>query len=253
MNDDNKIVKYDNTFNKTSLTVFSKVEANVLMSVLSCMDEKFTKIGESRYSAVFEFSEIRELTNAKSLHTSRIKKALDALLDTKIEFYRNGSHVKGNLFSHYEVNMNGQAEIELTTYMSEKMNLGKGNFTILQLNEYNSLPNSYSKELYRMLRQFRHKGFFVINKNELIRMMEPPKSYNEYDFVRKVLLPAIEENKKYFENLTINVQPKNVLPNVVEFTFKKHKRIKSKKIEIKNEKEELRELDMIEYMKTHGG
>lgn len=220
---DNKLIKYDNTFNKTSLTLFTKVQSDVLISILSRMCQSQSK-DNSNYKAVVSFKEIREMTGSKNLHTSKIKLALDKILDTKVEFYRNNRFVKANLFSHYEVNTKDTVEIVLTDYMSEKLTLNSNQYTILELDEYVRLPNSYSKELYRMLRQFKHSGIRVIPKDELIRMLNPPKSYNEYDFVRKVLLPALEENKVFFENLSVNVGEKNVLPNPVEFKFKAHKK-----------------------------
>ena len=221
-----QIVKYDNTFNKTSLSLFTKVQADILLTVLSRMSEEVNKDGCC--IAKFSFNEIRKMVNAKNLHTYRIKEAFDALLDTKVEFYTDSTYEKGNLFSHYIITNKKEAEIVLTKAMTNKIIpslLPKAKeYTILNLNEYVNLTSKYSKELYRLLRQFRYSGMKLISKKDLFEMLNPPKSHNEYDFVRKILLPAIEENKAYFENLAVNVGERNELSNLVRFTFKPHKR-----------------------------
>jgi|GEM_PF-3845857 len=251
MKNNKNIVKYDNSFNRTSLTLFTKVQSDVLISVLSHMHKSSSKYN-NKYATVFSFSEIREMTGSKNLHTSKIKKALDALLDTKVEYYKDGSFTKANLFSHYKVNEDGKAEIVLTDYMSEKLTLNSSEYTILALDEYVKLPNNYSKELYRILRQFKHSGVRIIAKQELIRMMNPPKSYNEYDFVRKVLFPAIEENKAFFEGLSVNVKGKNVLPDKVEFKFKAHKKNNTyDKYKNKKYKENDMEDELLAHIRKH--
>ena len=225
------IVRYDNTFNQTSLTLFTKVQTNVLFAILSYMSGQAPQ-NATEYKASFKFSEIRERVGDKNLHTSKIKSALDKLLDTQIAYYVDNEFIKANVFSHYKVNDNNEAEIALTSYMGEKLNLKSTEYTVLELNEYILLKNTYSKELYRLLRQFRHTGFFVINKNKLISFLNPPKKYNEYEFARKVLLPAIDEVKQHFDELSCNVtKPTRNLPDNIQFKFSKHKRItKSKQI-----------------------
>ena len=171
----NAIVKYDNTFNKTSLTFFSKVETDVLFSVLSYMTNENNKDEKERYSRDFTFAEIRKLTGSKKLHTSRIKKALDSLLSSNVEYFminENGvrEFVSANLFSHYKVNEYGAAEIVLTSHMSEKLEANKNQYTIIEVDEYASLSTPYAKAIHRLLRQYRHTGFFTIDKNELLRM-----------------------------------------------------------------------------------
>lgn len=222
-----KVVKYDNTFNKTSLSLLTKVQSDILIAVLAQMGKE-SMDSEERYVASFTFKEIREMIGSKNLQLHRIKQVFDTLLDTKVEFFANDTYEKGNLFSHYSISNNGMAEIVLTKNLTEKLLTNTREYTILNINEYIELPNNYSKELYRLLRQFRHSGVKFIGKEDLIDMLKPPKSYSEYDFVRKVLLPAIEENKAYFENLTVNIGDKNFLPRKIEFKFTPHKKHESR-------------------------
>ena len=230
------IVKYDNTFNKTSLSLLTKVQSDVLLTVLGSMGQDSNEDG--CYVAHFTFKEIRGMIGSEHIQAKRIKQTFDTLLDTKVEFFTDDTYEKGNLFSHYSITGSSSAQIVLTKNMTNKLITNTKEYTILNLNEYIELQNSYSKELYRLLRQFRHSGQKFIGKDELINMLKPPKSYDEYDFVRKVLIPAIEENKAYFKNLTVNIGPQNSLPNTVKFFFKEHERIELFKTkEPKDEKE----------------
>lgn len=218
---EDSILKYDNTFNKTSLSLLTKVQSNVLISILSCMK---TLDDNNCYTASFTFKDIREITGMKDLYASRIKKVFDELLDTKVEFYDANTdiYIKGHLFSHYQlINNKSEVSITLTKILTNKLTPTSEKYTILQLEEYMSLSNSYSRELYRLLRQFKHTGIKFITKDELIAILQPPKSYNEYDFIRKVIMPATEENKQYFQNLTVSIKD-NKLPNLIEFKFKPH-------------------------------
>lgn len=250
MKEENRIVKYDNKFNKTSLSLLTKVESDVLLSVLSRMDKMSSE--DDRYVAEFTFKEIREMTGAKHLKTSRIKNTFDTLLDTKVEFFTGNTYSKGNLFSHYSLEDKTTAKIVLTKNMTKQLIPINKEYTILKLDEYINLPNTYSKEVYRLLRQFRHSGLTMISKDDLYNLLSPPKSYNEYDFIRKVILPAIEENEIHFEDLSVNITGNN-LPNVIKFIFKPHKRMKGKdysndvESELKKEDEE----DLIEYIKRN--
>lgn len=250
MKEENRVVKYDNKFNKTSLSLLTKVESDVLLSVLSRMDKMSSE--DDRYVAEFTFKEIREMTGSKHLKASRIKNTFDTLLDTKVEFFTGSTYNKGNLFSHYSLEDKSTAKIVLTKNMTKQLIPIAKEYTILKLDEYINLPNNYSKEVYRLLRQFRHSGVALISKKDLYRILNPPKSYNEYDFIRKVLLPSIEYNKEYFQDLTINLNG-NRLPNVIKFIFKPHERMKSKDYSnvAENGESKSDEEDLIEYIKRN--
>lgn len=226
------IVRYDNSLNKTSLSLLTKVQSDVLMSVLQKMGEetKYDVSGEKCYVANYSFGEIRNMTNNPGLQAKRIKKIFDELLDTKVEFLEEGKYTKANLFSHYSLTDKSNAEITLSSELTKKLITDKNEYTILSLDEYVSLPNNYAKELYRLLRQFRHSGIIFVKKEDLLSLLNPPKSYNEYDTLRKVILPAIEVNREYFEDLSMTQTHPNKIPSVCKFTFKKQEKQKIQKL-----------------------
>lgn len=249
---ESNMVKYDNTFNKTSLSVLTKVQADILMSVLSRMGKE--KDEKDRYIATFTFPEIREMVGSPNLHTSRIKKVYDALLDTKFEFFKNNEYHKGNLFSKYVLSDNRhEATITLSIDLTEKMMTGKSQYTLLLLKEYIELSNSYAKELYRLLRQFRHSGIVLISKDDLLDMLKTPKSYNNYDVSRRIILPAIKANEKYFKGLKVNIDNQSKIPNQLKFTFKPHKKVISKNYRNADNKplNKEDETDLLKYIESN--
>lgn len=236
----NSIVKYDNSFNKTSLSLLTKVQSDILMAVLQRMGKEVKKNenGNDCYVASYSFNEIRNMTNNLSLKSKRIKEMFDELLDTKVEIFEGDRYTKANLFSHYTLTGKSVAEITLSSELTKKLIIDNSEYTILNIDEYVELPNTYSKELYRILRQFRHSGIRIITKLELLQVLSPPKSYNEYNIIRKVILPALENNKTHFQNLSVNIEG-NEIPNVVKFTFTPHKRIKAKQISELNKENDI--------------
>lgn len=245
-----EIISYDNTFNKTNLNLFTQAQTNVLMAVLSKMGKD--KDEEGRFVAEYEFKDIRRMTEMKELYASRLESTVKKLINTKVQFFKDGAYYSGNLFFNYFMSGKGVVKITLSSDMTEKLILNNNGYTILDLNEYVQLRNKYAKELYRLLRQFRHTGSLVIKKEDFLNIISPPKAYNEYDTIRETILPAIEANKKYFESLKMINFTKNGngLPNVLKFTFKKHKKENLKKT---FEGKSPEEIELLEYIMENGG
>lgn len=220
------------------------------MSVLSAIRPKKSNDGIF-YSAEFTFSELRELVNSPNMHASRIKEVFDDLLNTQVEIFDEDRYIKANLFSHYELTSKNEAKIILSREMSSKLITKRQEYTIIELDEYLELPSVYSKELYRLLRQFRHTGLLLIKKDDFRNLLKPPKSYNEYDFIRKVVNPAIEANKIYFNNLIIYLKDPNVLPDVIKIQFEPHKKMQAKKKRKLNLKDNGKENELLEYVKKY--
>lgn len=241
----NQIVKYDNSFNKTSLSLLTKVQSDILMSVLSAIRPMKTEDGIV-YLAEFSFKGLRDLINSPNMHTSRIKLIFDDLLNTQVEIFEKDRYIKANLFSHYELSNDNVAKIILSREMSNKFITKREEYTIIELNEYLELPNNYSKELYRLLRQFRHTGLLFIKKEDFRNILNPPKSYNEYNFIRKIVNPAIKENKVYFNKLNINMKD----PNVIRLQFEPHEKLKIiSKSQKQNKNNNPQEKELLNYVK----
>lgn len=254
-----RTLKYDNSFNKTGLSLLTAVESDILMAVIEKMGCEMQKDsrGNLCYVAKYHFNDFRELTRSKKIHSEKIINVIEAIFQTSVEFYQDGIYTREHLFSRYHFPSKNEVEIVLSNELTNQLITKDSNYTIIELDEYVSLKKKYSKELYRLLRQFRHSGILIIKKEDLLRFLNPPKKYNEYEFIRKVLDPSIIENSPFFEGLKFsNLESKrNSLPNVCKFTFKKHKKFK----DIISERKELnknysrQEIELLEYISNNGG
>ncbi len=65
-------------------------------------------------------------------------------------------------------------------------------FIRFELRKYLMLPGIYSKQLYRLLKQWRTKGDYAEKLDEWRILMDVPQSYKTKDITRRVIDPAIE-------------------------------------------------------------
>ena len=120
MQSTNNQIKYDSTFNKTSLGAFTNNELNVLMIILSLMTKE--NMNKHCYKIEISFSEIRKMLGSPNLHISRIIKIYDSLSNIKCDFYNeHGIVTKDTLFSEYKLSSNKKiVTITLSKSLSDK-------------------------------------------------------------------------------------------------------------------------------------
>jgi plasmid replication initiation protein len=78
-------------------------------------------------------------------------------------------------------------------------------WTRYSLQQFNELQSSYSKTMYRLLKQFRTKGFAYFSKEDLFELLDVPKSYQQGNgmFDKRVLKPIRQELTAIFKGLAI--------------------------------------------------
>jgi plasmid replication initiation protein len=72
------------------------------------------------------------------------------------------------------------------------------------LEEFTELRSSYSKTAYRLLKQFRRSGYFIIQIDEFRRLFDVPESYKISHITTNILDKIEDELPKFFKNLKIN-------------------------------------------------
>ncbi|HGN7644482.1 TPA: replication initiation protein [Streptococcus pyogenes] len=104
-------------------------------------------------------------------------------------------------------------------------------FTKFELAEMCSLRSSYSKNIFRLLKQFKHTGYLKLKMIDFRERLDIPKSYKMGDVDKRVLKPIIKELVPLFPNIEINKikAKKGRTIEYLEFTFDSEKRIHSKK------------------------
>ncbi|MGX0635473.1 plasmid replication initiation protein, partial [Staphylococcus hominis] len=104
-------------------------------------------------------------------------------------------------------------------------------FTKFELKEMTQLKSTYSKNMFRLLKQYKHTGYFKIHIDDFRERLDIPDSYRMTHINQKVLTPIIKELGFIFINLHINKikARKGRKIEYLEFIFDAEKRIHSKR------------------------
>ncbi|MEJ7276703.1 RepB family plasmid replication initiator protein, partial [Staphylococcus epidermidis] len=104
-------------------------------------------------------------------------------------------------------------------------------FTKFELKEMTHLKSTYSKNMFRLLKQYKHTGYFKIQIDDFRERLDIPKSYRMTHINQKVLTPIIKELSMIFNNLHISKikAKKGRKIEWLEFTFDSEKRIHNKR------------------------
>ncbi|MGM0183533.1 hypothetical protein IGK74_002499 [Enterococcus sp. AZ150] len=201
----NEIVKYHSELNTIPLRKFTPVEMNLFFSIVSRMrDKKDEKVR-------FTFEQLKDLSNYKATANIRfiddLESTYDKLMD--LRFGRRSSdglqRERFVLFSRFKID--GKAEIpfaEIQIYEEAIPLLNNlEEWTRYSLQQFNELQSSYSKTMFRLLKQFRTKGFAYFSKEDLHELLDVPKSYRESDVNKKIFTPIRQELTAIFLGLTI--------------------------------------------------
>lgn len=236
----NEIVKYDNYMNGLRFTGFTATDFNFLMLLCS----KLRDVGTSE--VIISFAEIREKTGytrtALKQFVSDLKRMNRKLMRITCDVETDTGSIMFVLFTVFETDYINQT---LTVTVNEKfkfiLNELIKNFTRFDLDEFVHLDSKYSKNLYRLLKQYRTTGRYEINLEKFRSKMDIPESYNTRDVTRKVISLALKELKEnnYFKNLECIVQyaHKKGRPVVgYVFTFNPEERVHNREIEQKEQK-----------------
>ena len=82
-------------------------------------------------------------------------------------------------------------------------------YTTFELDEYIDLDSKYSKNLYRLLKQFRTTGkLYISDVQDFREKLDCPKKYSAKYFLSECIKPAIEELnlKGYFIELSVDTE-----------------------------------------------
>ena len=188
-----EIVKYDNKLNQISFAG-SGITDNLLKLFFTIV-AKVRDNGTEQVSITF--NEMRNLTADKAHYTDSEYKALimnlyHVLLGLKIKYDDGARFGEYNLFVGYDSSLDDKKITVSTTPIAQSLfNSIEYNFTRFELKEFVNLPGVYSKQLYRLLKQYRHLGYCSMLIKDVRKYMDIPESYKTKDMTRRVFNPAV--------------------------------------------------------------
>lgn len=223
-------VVYQNEMNLVPLRKFTSTEIDIFFSLCNKLKEQDIK------EVSISFEELRHLSNYYHRSQKRFVKDLEHVYDKLLSLTyteRSGlSFKKFVLFTGYEVNVDTQELIvSINPKLKHVLNEITKDFTKFELKEMTHLKSTYSKNMFRLLKQYKHTGYFKIQINDFRERLDIPSSYRMTHINQKVLTPIINELNFIFKNLHINKikAKKGRKIEWIEFTFDPEKRIHSKR------------------------
>ncbi|MBO1103569.1 replication initiation protein [Enterococcus hirae] len=201
----NEIVKYHHELNTIPLRKFTPIEMNLFFSIVSRMREKGDK------TVRFTFDQLKDLSNYKATANLRF---IDDLEHTykKILSLRFGRRSESGLTREFfvmftEFKINGDVEnpyVDIRIYEKALPLLNDlDEWVRYSLQQFNELQSSYAKTMFRLLKQYRTKGFVYFSKEDFHELLDIPKSYKQGNIDQKVLAPIRQELTAIFKGLTI--------------------------------------------------
>ena len=201
----NEIVKYDNYMNSLNFKGFTSTDFNFLMVLCSKLREKdVTEI-------VVSFEELRLKTGYKQTAINRFVSDLERmnkkLMEITCSLKTDSKIIMFILFTTFEIDIENQL---LIVSINQKfrfiLNDLLKNFTRFELDEFVGLESKYTKNLYRILKQYRSTGYYETDIKNFRKMMDIPDSYENRDITSKIIGNCLKELDGYFQNLRCNTK-----------------------------------------------
>ena len=229
-------VRYKNELNLVPMRNFDSVEMNLFFSICAKMKDK----GLSKVQ--FTFEDLRELCAYKPTSIKRFSDDLEAVYNKMLQLtYRTeeaGIREKFVLFTGYRIDENNQTvDISVNPELAYIVNELSSEFTKFELQEFTGIRSSYAKTMYRLLKQYRSTGFYIVKIEDFREILSIPNSYQMSDIDKQVLKPIKNELSEFFDPLKIKKikARKGNRIAMIEFRFK--------------EKQEFEPVPMVDWMK----
>lgn len=226
----NDIVKYHNQMNEVNFNGYTEKELNMFFSlVFLAKDKGLTKL-------IIPFSELKELADGDKNRDRFIKNLLNinkklVKLNHQIEI-NNVIHIF-SLFNTFSIDKeNNELVVQVNEIFSYMLNDLIGNFTKFDLIEFVSLKSSYSKNTFKLLKQWESTNKKIYKVDEFRNALGVPKGYTSTNFNERVLKPIMEELPQYFPNLKLEKIKTGKKVTSLKFTWtSKSESIKSRKFD----------------------
>lgn len=226
-----EIVKYHNDMNKVNLGSFSTKELDLFFSI--CF--KLKEIGTNEIK--ISFNDIKFLIGEEN-NPKRVKNHVDNL-NKKLAQLNYQFEISPNIFERFVLFTNFTSNYNdntLTIKINDKfgylLNNLIGNFTKFELEQFVRLKSTYSKNMFKLLKQWESKKEREFKIEEFRDLLSIPKKYRMSIIDIKVLAPIMEELPQYFVNLKVEKIKIGRSISKIKFSWENRKIEKLKESEI---------------------
>jgi len=226
-----ELVKYHNDINKIKTGSFTEKEIDIFFSILFKMKGRETK------EIILEFAELKGLVESTQNNTrlmSQVRSMNRKIINLNQEIeLPNGDIMVFNLFEKLVFSPKKRTlTAKITETFSYMLNDLIGNYTKFDLKALVSLKSGYSKQLFKLLKQYEGTDqgpkWYWVELKEFKDLLGVPGTYSTTNFNKKVLAPLETELGKIFYNFKIQKLTKDGKPvgrgkktHSIKFTWEK--------------------------------
>jgi plasmid replication initiation protein len=231
-------VVYKNNMNLVPLRKFNNTEVNLFFTLCNKLKDK----GDLTVNIPFE--ELKELSNYythdKKLFIQDLEKFYDKIFSLTYREETEDVIKKFILFTRVEIYKDKEyVSVGVNPDLEHIINSLTSNFTKFELRELTHLKSTYSKHMFRILKQYKHTGYVKIRIDDFRDRLDIPPTYRMTNINQKVLQPIMRELGLMFDDLHINKISEKHSRKIewIEFTFVPEKREYNKRLSKSNTKE----------------
>lgn len=206
-------VEYQNRFNQIVFKDFTEADFNIFFILCAVAKNQRARVIKINFEQMRSFVENDK--NKKRFYKNIVEfaKKLNSLKAQKSQIDEEG-YERFSAYTFFEKIIADEKSCVLTIKVTESsielINDLTSHFTAFEVREFCSLNNKYTKNLYRLLKQYQASGKYVVKYAKFKELMSIPETYQTCDIDKQVLKPAVLKlietspytNKPYFENLT---------------------------------------------------
>ncbi|MBP2057953.1 hypothetical protein J2Z60_001128 [Lactobacillus colini] len=185
----NEIVKYQNRLNDIPLRKFNAAEMNILFAIFSRVRDK------DQNEVVLSFDYLKQISNY-SKHENfalYLQAVSDKLLGLNAYTDDGNTYTKFVLFNEYTIIRDEQLlKVAVNPKFKGLFNDLK-NWTRFSLQQFTHLDSTYSKTIFRLVKQFRTVGKRTISLEDFRTKLDIPKSYRTSHIDKRIISVAKQE------------------------------------------------------------
>lgn len=223
----NYVTKYQNELNLIPLKDFTPIEIDLFFSICTKMKDKQTEKVRHSFEDLKALSEYRKHTTVEDF-ADRLQVVYEKMQTLKYKRIENKRRENFVLFPYFVIDEKEQyVEISINKDLIHILNNLTGNFTRFELREFTSIQSAYSKNMFRLLKQFRNTGLYKVSLDDFKELLDIPYT-RMCDIDTRVLKPIQRDLADSFQNLEIKKIKKGRKVVALEFTFDKESKQKRK-------------------------
>lgn len=226
MENDSKIVRFENSMNELNLKNFNEKELNFLMLIFSQIRNK----GDQ--NLLLPYADIKKSIgwrkrDGNDYFNSVIEKLTEKGRTLGGTFKKDKMFISGNVFCNF-IGQNDEEllYVRLNPECTFMLNGLINNFTEFELKKYLLIKGNYTKHLFQHLCQYRNSGLWIVSRENLAFYLCIPESMLPHKYMYQVVNPSIKELEKIelFKNLKCEGIREGRTIKAYKFTWEPEKR-----------------------------